>query len=179
MKIMVIVAHPQLNNSRANRAFMLELGNRPDIHVRDLYQEYPNWEIDVEKEQRLLLQYDRIVLQFPLFWYSCPPLLKKWFDDVFTHGWAFGPGGDNLEGKEFMITTTVGGTENQYRSGGFNKFTISELLRPLQRTIARCNGSYLPAFVAYNANAGSDAYLDREAEKYAEHILAPMLELVQ
>jgi len=178
MKIMVIIAHPQLNDSRANRALMLELGKHPDIHARDLYQEYPHWDIDVEREQRLLLQYDRIVLQFPLFWYSSPPLLKKWFDDVFTHGWAYGPGGDNLEVKEFMIATTTGGTENQYRSGGINKYTISELLRPMQRTVARCGGTYLPAFVVYNVTEGSDTYVAHEAEKYVRHIKAPMVELV-
>ncbi|KZE75356.1 general stress protein [Paenibacillus elgii] len=178
MKIMVIVAHPNLNISRANRALTLELKNHSDIYVRDIYQEYPSWDIDVEKEQRHLLQYDRIVFQFPFYWYSCPPLLKKWFDDVLTHGWAFGPGGDHLVGKEFMVSTTTGGTESEYRSGGFNSFTISELLRPMQRTLTRCNGTYLPAFVTFNAIEGTDAYLAQEAKKYVEHIKAPMRELV-
>ncbi|WP_025846735.1 NAD(P)H-dependent oxidoreductase [Paenibacillus ehimensis] len=178
MKIMVIVAHPNLNQSRANRALKLELAKHADIEIRDLYQEYPNWEIDVEREQRLLLQYDRVVFQFPFYWYSCPPLLKKWFDDVLTFGWAFGPGGDHLKGKEFMIATTTGGTEKEYRAGGCNWFTLSELLRPIQATLTRCNGTYLPAFVTYNADQGTDAYLADEAGKYAEHIRASAQALV-
>ncbi|WP_018754369.1 NAD(P)H-dependent oxidoreductase [Paenibacillus terrigena] len=178
MKTMVIIAHPHLNTSRANLAFKHELEQHADIDVRDLYQEYPNWEIDVEREQRLLLQYDRIVFQFPFYWYSCPPLLKKWFDDVLTFGWAFGPGGEHLKGKEFMVATTAGGTESAYRSGGENWFTISELLRPIQRTLTKCNGTFLPAFVTYNANAGTDAYIAQEARKYVEHIQAGMLALV-
>ncbi len=80
----------------------------------------------------MLLQYDRVVFQFPFYWYSSPPLLKKWFDDVLTYGWAFGPGGDHLKGKEFIVATTTGGKESEYHSGGYNWFTISELLRPIQ-----------------------------------------------
>ncbi len=118
LKIMVIIAHPQLNHSRANQTWILELKKHANIDVRDLYQEYPDWKIDREREQQLLLQYDRVVFQFPFYWYSSPPLLKKWFDDVLTYGWAFGPGGDHLKGKEFIVATTTGGTESGYRSGG-------------------------------------------------------------
>ncbi len=178
MKIMVIAVHPNLNNSRANQALARELKDHTDIYFRDLYQEYPNWSINVEREQQLLLQYDRVVFQFPFYWYSYPPLLKKWFDDVLTFGWAFGPGGDHLKGKEFMVVTTTGGTERQYRSGGYNWFTISELLRPIQSTLTRCNGTYLPAFVTYNANEGTGEYLEQEAKKYAEHIQTSMSMLV-
>ncbi|WP_029192539.1 NAD(P)H-dependent oxidoreductase [Paenibacillus harenae] len=173
MNIMVIVAHPNLEISRANRAFMLEMSNHTNIDVRNLYQEYPNWNIDADKEQQLLLNYDRIILQFPLYWYSCPPLLKKWFDDVFTYGWAFGPEGEYLKGKEFIIATTTGGPENCYQAGGDNWFTISEFLKPIQRTVTKCNGIYLPAFVTYSAaSQGNDAYLSQEAKRYVEHIQA-------
>lgn len=178
MKIMVIAAHPNLNKSRANQALARELKDHTEIYFHDLYQEYPNWKIDVEREQQLLLQYERVVFQFPFYWYSCPPLLKKWFDDVLTFGWAFGPGGNNLKGKEFMVATTTGGTERAYRSGGSDWFTISELLKPIQSTLTRCNGTYLPAFVTYNADKGTDEYLDQEAKKYAEHIQTSMRVLI-
>lgn len=57
MKIMVIVAHPNLDNSRANRALMEHSGlyANENVDVRDLYKEYPNWNIDIEREQQLLL----------------------------------------------------------------------------------------------------------------------------
>ncbi|MDQ1914051.1 NAD(P)H-dependent oxidoreductase [Paenibacillus sp. GD4] len=178
MNIMVIAAHPALHQSRANKALIQELNKHADIHIRDLYLEYPTWQINVEKEQRMLLQCDRIVFQFPFYWYSCPPLLKKWFDDVLTFGWAFGPGGENLLGKEFMIATTTGGTEPCYRSGGENMYTISELLRPIERTLTKCNGTFLPAFVAYSVTQATDAELAHVAEKYAEIIKAPRESLI-
>lgn len=178
MKIMVIIAHPQLNHSRANQTWTHELKKHANIDVRDLYQEYPDWQIDREREQQLLLQYDRIVFQFPFYWYSSPPLLKKWFDDVLTYGWAFGPGGDHLKGKEFIVATTTGGKESEYNSGGYNWFTISELLRPIQSTITKCNGAYLPGFVTYNVNEATDIHLAEEAKKYADHIQTTMHALV-
>jgi len=178
MKIMVIAAHPDLTNSRANRALIGALEQHRDIVVRDLYQEYPNWTIDIEREKQLLLEYDRIVLQFPFYWYSCPPLLKKWFDDVLTFGWAFGPGGDRLKGKEYIVATTTGGPSKGYRSGGDNRYTISELLRPIEQTLVKCNGTFLPAFVVYQVTNATDEYLTQEAKKYAEYIRTPVRELV-
>jgi Putative NADPH-quinone reductase (modulator of drug activity B) len=179
MKILVITAHPQLNSSRANKTLLQSLVKYGgDILIHDLYQLYPNWDIDVKREQELLLQYDRIVLQFPFYWYSSPPLLKKWLDEVMTFGWAYGPGGHHLIGKEFLIATTTGGTENAYRSGGDNQFTISEFLRPFERTITRCNGIYLPAFVSYAVMTATDEALEQEAIRYLEHIGTPMPVLV-
>jgi glutathione-regulated potassium-efflux system ancillary protein KefG len=178
MNIMVIAAHPSLKQSRANRAFTQELARHAGVYVRDLYQMYPDWRIDAEKEQQLLLVHDRIVFQFPFYWYSCPPLLKKWFDDVFTYGWAFGSGGDHLKGKSFIVATTAGGSENGYRAGGDNWFTVDELLRPIQSTITRCNGIFLPAFVTYNADRGTDAYLSQEARRYAAYIQSELEVLV-
>jgi glutathione-regulated potassium-efflux system ancillary protein KefG len=179
MNIMVIAAHPDFDQSRANKALFQELHRHENIHLRDLYLEYPAWQIDVEKEQRMLLKYDRIVFQFPFYWYSCPPLLKKWFDDVLTFGWAYGPGGEQLLGKEFLIATTTGGTEACYRSGGENRYTISELLRPIERTLTKCNGTFLPAFVAYNVMQATDTDLAHVAAKYAELIKAPREVLIR
>lgn len=170
MRIMVVCAHPRLNDSRANRALAREIEGSPGVLFRDLYREYPDWKIDAEREQALLLRHDRIVLQFPFYWYSCPPLLKKWFDDVLTPGWAYGPGGHHLQGKEFMVATTVGGTEKAYRSGGDNRFTVSELLRPIERTLTRCGGVFLPAFAVYGANQATDEELTLEARNYAAFI---------
>lgn len=177
MKIMVIVAHPNLDNSRANRMLMEHDGlyANGNADVRDLYKEYPNWTIDIEREQRLLLQYDRVVFQFPFYWYSCPPLLKKWMDDVLTFGWAFGPEGNKLKGKEFMLATTVAGLEQGYQAGGDNWYTASELLRPIQATLNRCKVHYLPAFVTYNVERVSDEALRAEADRYAQQVLAPAI----
>ncbi|MCC3372756.1 NAD(P)H-dependent oxidoreductase [Cohnella sp. REN36] len=175
MKTMVIVAHPDLKASRANRALAEAIRDDANIDVRDLYREYPDWQIDVQREQRLLLEYDRIVLQFPFYWYSCPPLLKKWMDDVFTFGWAFGPGGDHLRDKAFLVATTTGGSANGYQPGGLNAFSVGELLRHIQATIVRCHGTYLPIFVSYGPEHLSDGELAQEARRYAAYVRTAVL----
>jgi glutathione-regulated potassium-efflux system ancillary protein KefG len=178
MKIMVILAHPNFKESRANQILINELSKESNVFVRNLYQEYPNWIINIENEQQLLLEYDRIVFQFPFYWYSCPPLLKKWFDDVMQFGWAFGPGGENLKGKEFILATTTGGPKNAYQAGGGNWYTISEFFKPIQATIMRCNGTFLPTFITYNADKGSEEYLLSQSKKYKEHLYKFREELI-
>ncbi|GAB6929064.1 NAD(P)H-dependent oxidoreductase [Paenibacillus sp. JCM 10914] len=179
MKTMIIIAHPDLESSRANRILMQPYKDKEDVVIRDLYKEYPDWNIDVQREHALLDEHERVVLQFPFYWYSSPPLLKKWFDDVFTYGWAFGSGGHHLRDKEFMLATTVAGSEHEYRAGGGNLYTMSELLRPIQRTITRCGGTFLPFYAIHDVDkAGvSDEVLQQEAVRYAEIVAAPAIPL--
>ncbi|RTL87458.1 flavodoxin family protein [Ancylobacter aquaticus] len=92
-----------MEQSRVNRQWKQQLEQSGKITTsRDLYAEYPDFTIDVEREQQLLLEHDRIVLQFPMYWYSMPPLLKKWLDDVLTYNFAYGSKGDKLKGKDLQ-----------------------------------------------------------------------------
>ena len=77
MKTLVILVHPDMENSKANKRWKEELLKYPDeIEIHELYKEYPDWNINVKKEQELIEKYDHIIFQFPLYWFSCPPLLK-------------------------------------------------------------------------------------------------------
>jgi len=169
MKPLVIVAHPNLSASRNNRRLVEELRCHPDIYVHELYSDYPDWVIDVALEQELLLSHELIVFQFPLYWYSTPPLLKKWQDDVLTHGWAYGSKGNKLRGKELLIATSIGGGLDVYQAGGSNHFSISEILRPLQATANICGMTYLPSIVIDGRL--DDSQLSDAARNYAESIL--------
>ena len=77
MKTLVIVAHPNIAKSRVNRRWVEELKKYPEVTVHELYKEYPSGTIDVEREQALLLDHDRIVWQFPFYWYSSPFFAEK------------------------------------------------------------------------------------------------------
>src|SRR5689334_16079104 len=134
MKTMVLVFHPDLTNSRINRRLAEEMEKQPDVKVHRVYEAYPDGKIDVAAEQRLLEEHDRIVLQFPFYWYSTPPLLKKWEDEVLGYGWAYGSKGDKLHGKELMLALSAAGAEEYYTPTGRHKYTVHELLRPLQAT---------------------------------------------
>ncbi|WP_455228870.1 NAD(P)H-dependent oxidoreductase, partial [Kingella denitrificans] len=90
-KTLVIVAHPDIARSTVNQTWARTLAAQEDRYtVHELYAAYPDGKIDVAAEQALIEAHGSVILQFPVYWFSCPPLLKQWFDSVFTHGWAFG-----------------------------------------------------------------------------------------
>lgn len=93
-------------------------------------------------------------------------------------GWAYGPGGYRLKGKEFMVATTAGGTEKSFQAGGDNWYAMSEYLKPIQGTINKCSGVFLPPFVVYDANRADGSRLQQEGRRYAEHIRMPYRVLV-
>lgn len=171
MRVLTIVAHPDLGRSRMNARLLQALAPSDAVTVHRLYDEYPSWAFDVEREQRLLEGHERLVFQFPLYWYSTPPLLKKWQDDVLTFGWAYGKGGDRLHGKELLVATTIGGHPEVYRAGARNQFTISEILRPLQATANICGMRYLPPFVV--GGHLDDEGLASMADEYAAYVQDP------
>jgi putative NADPH-quinone reductase len=171
MKVLVLVAHPNFEGSRVNQRWAQELEAYENVTVHNLYQVYPDGQIDVAREQQQLLDHDRIVLQFPLYWYSTPSLLKKWQDDVLTYGFAYGSTGDKLKGKELVVATSTGGPGEAYQAGGYNQYTLSELLRPLQATANLIGARYLPIFSFSGLMDVTDERIEDSAKRYAEHIL--------
>jgi glutathione-regulated potassium-efflux system ancillary protein KefF len=109
-EILVIAAHPHMDHSRVTRALMhaaAALG--PRVAVRDLYALYPDYFIDVAAERAALAEARLVVWLHPVHWYSMPPLLKLWLDEVFGFGWAYGPGGSALAGKDLWLAAPPAG----------------------------------------------------------------------
>ncbi len=171
MKTLVIVAHPNLGKSRINRSFADEIGKQENVTLHKLYEVYPDEKINVEQEQQLLLDHGRIVLQFPFYWYSSPSLLKKWMDEVLTFGWAYGPEGTKLQGKQLLIAISTGGPDFAYQAGGYNQFTISELLRPFQATSNLIGTKYIVPFTTQGVHYLSEEDLAQSTTKYVEYVL--------
>jgi len=171
MKVLVIAAHPDLATSRVCRRWLEDLRERSQVTVRDLAVNYPDGVIDVPNEQALLLQHDRYVLLFPLYWYSAPALLKHWMDQVLLPGFAYAVGGDKLHGKQWVICTSVGSSERAYRAGGYNHFTLDELLRPLQQSVTYTGGIYLPPFSMFKSIVASDEDIARNSARLQEYVL--------
>jgi len=95
-RILILFAHPALQKSRVNRVLAGEVRDLDGVAFNDLYERYPEFDIDVTYEQGLLLSHDVIVFHHPFFWYSTPSLLKEWQDLVLAHGWAYGREGTAL-----------------------------------------------------------------------------------
>ncbi len=150
-RILILFAHPSLDRSEANRPMVEAVRDLDGITLVDLYAEYADFQIDIDREQQRLLEHDVIVFQHPLYWYSTPAILKEWQDLVLEHGFAYGSNGTALYGKIFFNALTAGGIEAAYRAEGFNHFTIRELLHPLEQMARLCGMTYLPAFTLFGA----------------------------
>jgi len=171
-RILLIHAHRQPAASRVNKAMLQAASTLPNLTVNDLMTRYPDFRIDVEAEQQLLLAHDVIVLQFPFYWYSTPAILKEWQDAVLAYGFAYGSGGDKLRGKKLMVATTTGGPAESYQAGGYRHYTLSELLRPLQATANLAGMAYQPVFSASGVLGLDEAGLDRVATGYHQRLAA-------
>ena len=98
-RLLLYYAHPGNKYSRVNKKLAQVASEHPKLTFVDLYQEYPRYDINVDREQERLLNHDVIIFQHPLFWYSTPSIIKEWIDLVLEHGFAFGSGGDKLKIK--------------------------------------------------------------------------------
>lgn len=121
------------------------------VTLIDLYAEYPDFQIDIDREQAQLLSHDVVVFQHPLYWYSTPAILKEWQDLVLEHGFAYGTEGTALHGKIFFNALTAGGLAEAFCDEGYNHFTIRELLRPIEQTAMLCGMTYLPPFTLFGS----------------------------
>jgi glutathione-regulated potassium-efflux system ancillary protein KefG len=168
MRILILHAHPRPTTSIVQRALLNSAKSVPGVTVHDLYAAYPDFGIDAQDEQALLLQHDVIVLQHPMYWYSSPAILKEWQDIVLEFGWAYGPGGDKLHGKYMMQVISTGGAEGFYHSKGRNRFSIDELLSPFNQTAHLCGMAYLKPFIIYEGRRISDDVLEGHVTRYSE-----------
>lgn len=124
---------------------------------------------DIELEQEKLLWADTVILQFPLWWFSMPAILKGWVERVYAYGFAYGVGehsdvrwGDRygegtLAGKRAMLIVTTGGWESHYAQRGING-PIDDILFPIQHGILHYPGfEVLPPFVLYRTGRVDEA----------------------
>lgn len=146
--VLVILCHPNLEHSQVNRLFVEELSELAEISINNLYERYPDYDIDVQAEQELLKQHDKIIFQFPLYWFSSPSLLKKWMDEVITSAFSIGPD-SKLKGKKLLIVVSAGGTKEDYSHEGLMKHTMDEVLVPFEAFARLTKMKFLPPFVTY------------------------------
>ena len=163
-KALILFAHPSQHRSEVNLPLFEASKKVNGVSGVDLYAEYPDFRIDIEREQQRLREHDFIVFMFPLYWYSTPAILKEWQDLVLEYGFAYGHDGNALRGKRLLCAISAGGTENAYQASGYNHYPIRELLRPIEQTATLCGMVYLPPFALF----GSRTAL--EQGKVADHV---------
>lgn len=165
-KILILFSHPRLENSRVNARLLEKIPAGENITFHDLYERYPDFNVDIEFEKRLLEENEIIVWHHPFYWYSSPPLLKQWIDMVLEFGWAYGTGGDKLKGKIIFNAITTGGNRDAYCPQGYNSYTIFEFMRPFEQTARLCLMEYLPPFAVMGTHRMTEQQIERAANDY-------------
>ncbi|MCT4603785.1 MAG: NAD(P)H-dependent oxidoreductase [Marinifilum sp.] len=182
MNTLVILAHPNLDESIANKRIAEQLSTKVEtIEVRDIFKRYADYKIDVEAEQQALMKADTVIFQYPFYWYNMPAILKIWFDEVFNFNFAYGPEGDKLKGKNFLLSFTIGGPEDAYSPLGYNHFRISDFLKPMEQTAYLAQMNYLEPIYehgmvyipgVYNTPEVVKERSDKQAQRVVERINA-------
>lgn len=167
-KILILFAHPLYEKSSANKALVKHIPDSENITFHDLYETYPEFDIDVKKEQELLNLHDVVIWHHPMYWYSCPPLLKQWIDMVLEYGWAYGKQGLALQDKVIFQVITTGGNQENYCETGRETHTIIELLEPFKLTAKVCRMEYLPPFVVHGTHNMEDEMYEEKGIEYGK-----------
>ncbi|MDR2764826.1 MAG: NAD(P)H-dependent oxidoreductase [Tannerella sp.] len=141
-KSVILLAHPDFKNSKANKALAEAVKGIDGVSVTNLY-EVP---FTAETYRNLLSGAGSIVFQFPFYWASAPSQLKKWCDELFT-GLT-----EQVKGVKLLVATTTGSEYEAYRSGGRNRYTLDELLRPYQLLANHSGMIWQTPFVVYGAS---------------------------
>lgn len=169
MKTLVVVGHPCLAKSVVSKAWIEALrpyeNDQMKIHILEDAL-LADGTFDLKKEQALLEQFDRIVLQFPLYWYMPPAIMKLWMDTVWAEGWAWGEGGNKMKGKLIEAATSCGAPEVAF--SGTSLATYLSFVQGSAGFVQARGGDY---FAFYAAEApGYEARLEENCKEYIKFI---------
>lgn len=165
MKTLIVVAHPDAADS-STQQFLKASARLPDVAWYELSDD---WQADIAGEQTRLLAYERIIWQFPLYWYSSPANLKEWLDSVFTDDFP-----DRLKGRELGLVVTLGVSAKSFQAGGREQFTLSELLRPFQALANRCGMTFLPIFAIHQFMYMTEVMKQKLLIAYQQYLTMPV-----
>ena len=170
MKTSIFIFHPNLKEgSKVNKA-LADAAEAAGLEVRDMYALYPDFQVNTKEEQALLEGTDRIILQFPMYWYSTPALLQQWLDTILEYGWAYGSEGNALRGKEIFLAVTQGAAAEDYTPEGRFHVTNEELLKPLETIRYHTGLDFKKPFIISGTLNLSDQELTQAVQAYVERL---------
>ena len=123
-KILVLLAHPNMEKSKMNAALAKAASEVEGVQVVNIY-DYP---VEADVYRQAVKNASVLVYQYPTQWLNCTSLLKQWTEDLLGTFIQEGL----IEGKKFMVVTTTGSEEATYQHDGRNLFTMEEYLRPFE-----------------------------------------------
>jgi glutathione-regulated potassium-efflux system ancillary protein KefF len=170
--ILVLYAHPAPHRSPVNRRLADAARATPGVVVQDLYDSYPDFDIDAEHERALVRDARLLVFLHPIRWYGMPSLLKEWMDVVLVPGWAYGTPGSVLRGKGYWLVATTGSGEEAYRPGGLHGRPFADFLPPFEQTAALCGMDWIAPLLMHGAAHADEAAVEAHVAEFARRLQA-------
>ncbi|WP_342131239.1 NAD(P)H-dependent oxidoreductase [Hydrogenophaga sp. OTU3427] len=129
---------------------------------------------DIARELARLQAADLVILQFPLWWFGLPAILKGWIDRVFVSGVSYGRStvfeNGKFRGKRAMVCVTTGGPAQSFGPDALNG-DILDLLMPLHRGVLGFTGmTVLPPFTCFHVPYEGDAARRQMLQAYRSRL---------
>ncbi|MFE0042281.1 NAD(P)H-dependent oxidoreductase [Streptomyces albireticuli] len=131
---------------------------------------------DIAAEQEKVRWSDAVILQFPMWWFSAPAILKGWIDRVFTAGFGYGPGlpppysESTLAGRRALVSVTAGARETSFSDRGIHG-RLADVLHPLQHGLFWFTGmAPLEPFAVFDSNSLSEERFEAAKRAYARRL---------
>lgn len=166
-KTVIILGHPNYKESKINKTFIESLPKNQNITIHNIAEIYPDGNINIEKEQKLLESADKIIFQYPINWFNMPSIMKIWWDKVFIPGWT-NLNGTALKNKKMGIVVTAGIPENNLKELGY---TTKDIIKPLELTIKYIGANYIGDVTVIGTSHLSNDNLNKNIIKYQNLIL--------
>lgn len=177
-RILIIGAHPALYRSKFHQQILRVIGGLEGITYHDLYEEYPKFIINHEKEKKLLVSYDVIIFQHSLYWYSAPALLKEWMDVVLIYDDLNDGAQSLLRGKFWMSAISIGSPLEDFSRHGVHGYSLTEFMRPFEQTAKLCQMQWLPPFVGSGLKTATEIEMSQICEAYRRVLIGLRDELL-
>ncbi len=169
MKTMVVISHPTIQTSSSQQFFLATLKGEDFVTIRHLDEVWseakPHFTRVIEEKALLESEAKRLILQFPMYWYQAPAVMKEWIDTVMSKSATFAK-----QIKELGIVVTLGVKEEAFRAGGKEQFTISELLRPFQALANAMSWNYLPNFEVHQFDYQTEVAKQALLVEYLQYV---------
>ena len=175
MKTLILFAHNDLSKSMVSKNWMqhLQSKNLNDTTILSLDSLCKDGNFDSKSQRQVIRQHDKILIVFPLYWYSHPSILQKYLEQVLT-------GSDNAEfvnelrqgePKQLMIAVTAAAEQKNFALGGAASFPLDMYLSNWMGLAKYCNFKYLPMYATYNVYAQSQQQLTEACDKMYNQFL--------
>ncbi|QJE02207.1 NAD(P)H dehydrogenase [Massilia forsythiae] len=170
--ILVLYAHPAPQRSPLMRRLADAARALPGVTLHDLYETYPDFDVDGDRERALLAAARVVVFLHPLRWYGMPALMKEWMEATLRQGWAYGAGGDALRGKGWWLVTGTGSAPEAWTPGGMHGRPVADFLAPFEQAAALCGMDWIDPLVLYGSAQAGAAALDAQAAAFTLRLRA-------